>query len=454
MDLNTIISLITPHLKEIEEFYNAFKAFTKANPVMGGMAGVWLLGVITYLLKSIPTKIWRNILRYTTVSVTLNNMNSSFHSLLSWYEKEKGVKNDRTIRITNGTHGWDETSVSIGLGYHYFIHKGFPFKLNRSIQSSDGGDRVKEEIRITTIGFNQKRLINLIKETIPKKKDFVPQLYTVEGDNWGISQELGKRSWESVILKNGQKDRILKFIEEFSNSKDWYVRMGISYKTGVLLEGPPGTGKTSIVKALACHLNKNLCMISCSSVTEGKFHKLISNTPKDSIVLMEDFDSIGATKSREIKDGGEKLSDLLGMSLSGILNAIDGVYSSNGRIIIATTNCADELDAALLRPGRFDLKETIGYADDYMVKKMFNKFYPDFHIDKVSTGNNISLAQVENCFLIEKENPDKALKLVKHLKSENNPIKVKINYSTESDSEEGGLQVRKMDEAEVCEEVG
>ena len=410
MDLNTITSLVTPHLSEIEEFYTSFKEFTKANPVMGGMAGVWLLGVITYFFKSIPTKIWRNVVRYTTVSMTLNNMNPSFHNLLSWYEKEKGVKNDRTIRVTNGTHGWDDTSVSIGLGYHYFIHKGFPLKLNRYIQSSDGGERVKEEISVTTIGFNQKRLIDLIEETIPKKKDFVPQLYTIEGDGWTKSQELGKRSWDSVILKDGQKDRILQFIEEFGNSKEWYTQMGISYKTGILLEGPPGTGKTSVVKALACHLDKNLCMISCSAVTESNLYKLISNTPKNSIVLMEDFDSIGSTKSRKIKGEGENLSDLFGISLSGLLNAIDGIYSSNGRIIIATTNCADELDAALLRPGRFDLKETIGYADDYMVKKMFNKFYPDFHVDKVSTGNDISLAQVENCFLIEKENPDNALK--------------------------------------------
>ena len=394
------------YVGQIETLYSTFTEFTKANPVVGGMVGLWLMGVVTYLFRSIPMKLWNVIQRYTTVSVTLNNKHKSFHNLLKWYAKEKGVSSSRTIRISNGTYGWDETTVSLGLGNHYFMLGFRVFKLNRTIISSDGGDSVKEEIKISSLGFSQDGLMKLIDATIPDEKEDLPNIYVYQ-EGWVENQELSKRSWDSVILKKGKKESILEFIEEFDSSKGWYQEMGVSYKTGILFSGPPGTGKTSVIKALASHLKKNLCVMSCNSMTDEKFNLALSSTPKNSIVLLEDFDSISSTSDRSEMENGVIMS--FGLTLSGMLNAIDGVFSSDGRILIGTTNHVEKLDPALLRPGRFDLKEVIDYADEDMVIRMFNKFYPDFYLDSIQVADSVSLAQVENCFLLNKKDPEKAL---------------------------------------------
>merc|ERR1711894_137147 len=98
------------------------------------------------------------------------------------------------------------------------------------------------------------------------------------------------------------------------------------------------------------------------------------------------------------------------LTFSGLLNAIDGVTSTEGRIVFMTTNYVDRLDPALIRPGRVDMKEKIDYASDYQLQQMYLRFYPDETPDRAQTfpdlarqqSDNISLAQVQGLFLVYK----------------------------------------------------
>ena len=225
------------YVGELESVYSEFVSFTKDNQVIGGMIGVWLLSVVTYFLRSIPNKISYYIDRYLTVSVTLNNKHESFHDFLIWYGKNKNINTNRTLRVDNGTYGHDNTTISVGFGNHYFRHGGRFFKMTRFIQSADGGDHIKEEISIKTIGFTQKPIINLIKSTIPKKKH-KKYLYLFGKEGWARHGELPKRSWESVILRKGLKEEILAAIKEFEADKEWYVAMAVSAR----IVRDPGSG--------------------------------------------------------------------------------------------------------------------------------------------------------------------------------------------------------------------
>lgn len=426
--MTEIIAQYLPYLKKAELLYREFTVFTKANPVVGGMFGMWVLGVVTYTLRAVPSRIFAFLNRYLSVSVTLNSTHESFHHFVAWFEKNKNIKYTRTLRVTNGQHGWDATRISVGFGNHWFFHKGRPYVLNRVVQSADGGSQIKEEITVKTIGFTQTSIINLIKGTIPERKD-KRHVYTLNDGGWCEKQDLPERSWDSVILKAGQKERIADFIQEFTESTEWYKQMGINHRTGILLSGPPGTGKTSVVKALAKHLNKNLCVLSCNFVTEVGFANALAALPKDSVLLLEDFDSIKSTQNRT-QDETKNSSDY-GISLSGLLNAIDGIFTGSQRIIIATTNHPEKIDSALLRPGRFDLHECIGYADKDMALRMFRKFYPEEELNDIQIAENISMAQIENCFLLNKKDPNEGLKALKLLK-EGEYKKPKIIYATEN----------------------
>lgn len=408
-EMNELFLEYLPYIKMVERYSMEFVNFTKSNPVVGGVFGAWLLGVVTYTLKSIPLKILEFLKRYATISITLTNHDQSFHHFLKWVEKNKDVKSFRTTRVSNGTHGYDHTIVSLGLGYHYMMFDKVPLRVARYVDSHEG-NKTKESITISTIGFSQKTLLNLIKKTVPERVESL-SVFLFEDNNWCRYTELPKRLWCSVILKDGQKERILKFINDFKNSKDWYEEMGISHQTGIILEGPPGTGKTSFVKALANELKMNLAFLKAGMLTDVNFQVALNTLPKNTIVLIEDFDSINSLKDRKNKKEKSPfdISEMTGISLSGFLNAVDGIFSSDGRILIATTNTMEDLDEAVLRPGRFDTVEHFGHADEKMVANLYKKFYKS-NLDVRKVPEKLSAAKVENLFVMNKKEPDNAKK--------------------------------------------
>lgn len=151
--------------------------------------------------------------------------------------------------------------------------------------------------------------------------------------------------------------------------------MGIPYKRSYLLYGPPGTGKSSFAQAIAADIKYSICFVNCSDkINDFNFNRLLNTSPKKSVILIEDVDAIFAERKNT-----EKMNAL---TFSGFLNAIDGVRSQEGRIIIMTTNYKEKLDPALLRPGRIDEMYEINYASQYQIEKMCLRFYKDEKLAK------------------------------------------------------------------------
>ena len=141
------------------------------------------------------------------------------------------------------------------------------------------------------------------------------------------------------------------------------------------------------------------------------------SAPTESIILLEDIDSAFVKRDQTTvnKPAYDGLSQV---TFSGLLNALDGVASAEGRIVFMTTNYIERLDAALIRPGRVDLKEFIGYASESQIKRAFQKFYPDASDSFVEQFANklnefkqpISMAQLQGYFLFHKEHYEDAIK--------------------------------------------
>src|SRR5690606_31944655 len=124
------------------------------------------------------------------------------------------------------------------------------------------------------------------------------------------------------------------------------------------LEGIPGSGKTSTTISIAADLQMNICIINLNNVDDESFSEAMNEVPPRSIILLEDADCAIASGSREKNKEGSMMNlnqpENSKLSLSGLLNAIDGVASPDGTIIFITTNHIDKIDPALLRPGRID----------------------------------------------------------------------------------------------------
>ncbi|EEU33803.1 uncharacterized protein NECHADRAFT_56027 [Fusarium vanettenii 77-13-4] len=189
---------------------------------------------------------------------------------------------------------------------------------------------------------------------------------------------MAARPLSIVILDKQQKEPLIKDIQDFLDPKArcWYSDYSISYKRGYLLHGPPGTGKSSFSLLVAGELDMDIYVISIPSVNDGMLKSLFADLPERCIILLEDIDAAGAACSRDFdsKDSDNGINarpKRTGVTLSGLLNVLDGVASQEDRVLIMTTNYPKNLDEALTRPGRIDKEVEFQLADRDITKDIF-----------------------------------------------------------------------------------
>lgn len=212
-----------------------------------------------------------------------------------------------------------------------------------------------------------------IAET-PQKGKFICYNWNIRRQYWREEARIDARPIESVVLPSATKDRLLKDVERFLSpkTKQFYVRNGIPYRRSYLFYGVPGTGKTSMVQALAGHFHRNVCFLlpTHPEMTDDSLREAIQRIPKNSIVVFEDIDALfDAKRSSKVKGSS--------LTFSGLLNALDGITSTHGQIFVLTTNLRENLDAALIRNGRVDLHFEFNYAIPEQMELMWNNFYPE-----------------------------------------------------------------------------
>ncbi|KAJ6475868.1 P-loop containing nucleoside triphosphate hydrolase protein [Mycena vulgaris] len=213
------------------------------------------------------------------------------------------------------------------------------------------------------------------------------------GLTWNNVKHKIRRPLSSIILQEGVVDALVRDAQEFIATEDWYVEAGIPHRRGYLLYGPPGTGKTSTIYALAGALNLEIYSLSLASnfVDDAFLQRAASSIPKHAIFLIEDIDCAFSREDEdELEDRARAMYPGMGgeaarqatrpprslVSLSGLLNVIDGVGSEEGKLFFATTNYIDRLDPALLRPGRIDRKILYELSTTEQARALFLRFFP------------------------------------------------------------------------------
>jgi len=190
---------------------------------------------------------------------------------------------------------------------------------------------------------------------------------------WQMRATVPSRPMESVVLPRDTKDRLLDDLQEFlgADTRQWYKEHGIPHKRGYLFYGVPGSGKTSLIQAVAGKFQYNICSVHLTHprLTDDSLREAVNQAPKRSLLVFEDVDAMfGKNREKLIQDSP--------LTFSGLLNSIDGIGKADGQIFILTTNHREHLSPALIRNGRADVHVQFRFASDEQIAGMFCRFYP------------------------------------------------------------------------------
>jgi hypothetical protein len=200
-----------------------------------------------------------------------------------------------------------------------------------------------------------------------------------------------------------QKEELINILNKFNSECLYPSHIPMDNKLGIMLYGPPGTGKTGTITAIANYLGRNLTLINFSEISSTEeFDKMLDSTRyKETIFVFDEFDylldALVSNKDKysdQINWGtllmsaeGQERKEILNtikqnakfskkdLTISYLLQKLDGLESADGRIIIATTNNPDKINPALMRPGRFDIKLCLGNCTQDMYGKILENYY-------------------------------------------------------------------------------
>lgn len=384
---------------------NAINTFLH-NPNQFASGGLFLMavGAIGALLRKIPNQIWDWIVFQTTVTLTVTDDQKAFIWTKVWFENQRIMKRTRHLDVFN--RGSEQYIILPSPGHHWMLYKNriLSVTFDRTSEKKLGQTTRNETLTFKTIGRSQKLFRDMMKEIhaqFVKKEEKKPELYSWgRWDEWDEVHAFSPRSLDSVILPEEQKQLILRDLDDFKASGEWYGKMGIPYRKGYLFYGPPGTGKTSLVSGLASHYNSNVYMLKLADMSDTTLRNAVRQVEPNSFLIIEDIDGISASHSRKIKTT-KKEDSKNGVTLSGLLNVIDGMLSPSGAIFILTTNHIEKLDPALLRPGRTDIKLCLTYATESQKKELYSRFFKDECPSKY-LNKKMTLAELQQ-FLMEKK---------------------------------------------------
>jgi chaperone BCS1 len=375
-----------------------------ANGFVSGGLVLMMTGSIVAMARNLPMRIWARIKDQFVVSVQVTNRDVLFDWLSLWLNDQPYSKRTRRlIATTTSPYSMGQCTPSVvgdgdgepnrpllifspAAGMHFFVYHGKLLWLSRDDnsggpqnqnQSNTGRYFSMESYNLRVFGRSQQVIRELLSDVIDLAVAFQKQkisAYIPLYDGWRRLSTFTPRKLDSVILPQELLSSVISDLKEFIDSKSWYVGMGIPYHHGYLFHGLPGSGKTSLIAALAGEFGMNLYILNLAGgeFSDERLAYMINNIQPKSFLVLEDVDTAFAALDRATKDddGTKK-----GLTLTGLLNCLDGFMAKDGSIVFMTTNHRDRLDPALIRPGRVDMEVEFREATADQLKRLYMRFF-------------------------------------------------------------------------------
>ena len=245
-------------------------------------------------------------------------------------------------------------------------------KLNTIPNNEMNSNSIDSSIKSNENNINDKLLFNLRRKLIDIEKNV-----SITESNYKIENKMVTEKYKdfnTLYLRKCEKEQLINITKTYKNNRQKMIDLGLPDKLGILLEGLPGTGKTSTIWAIATELQKNIYYIHLDTIKTNEqlteIFQFVNNEANGGIIVFEDIDvmtNIVLERTENIVNNE--------LTLGHFLNLLQGTLTSDGTCYITTTNKLEYLDKAFTRDGRFDLVIKFQNADHYQCSDIFYNFY-------------------------------------------------------------------------------
>lgn len=349
--------------------------------------------------------------------------------MLTW-QKVKQKHTDATANVPR------DRTCTFKWGEHEFTYQHSSPKITIHADRERQRENYTVTLSVTVKKGSQDPFPSLFAEAsaawqrLQSKLSWVQTVYRNVDDKWVATNARAKRRIETVILADGLRDEIAEDFKEFVNSESWYVERDTTYARRYLFYGKPRTGKTSMIKALATYNQRHIHYLQLSTVKDDdQLLRLLDSVDySKTIVVVEDVDASSKAvldrrfqnvevqqKTETPEDEQHPKEQKKELTLSGILNALDGVFHNHGQIMIMTSNYPEKLDVALIGPERIHRKFEFKLADQQQLSDLYFNFFnltADKDLVSLFVDGVISPAQITTEFVMNKRSPENGLRTV------------------------------------------
>lgn len=385
-----------------------------------GVVGIALTGGLMFALRSVPTALWQGVRELVSTTLIIDSDDEAYRHISVWLAREQRAARARRLMLAQaydydlGEWGWE---ITLGAGWHLVSVGGRPVLVHRHIQEADalakaiGGGR-RERLTLVSLGRRHTEIRAIIDQAkaVYEGVGLVQIMFWANGC-YQTADRRPARGLDTVFLPLEQKRRLVADIETFAGARETYRRRGVPWRRGYLLEGPPGTGKTTLINVLAAHVGRSIYVLNLNSLLgDNELITAVNAVLSDGVLVIEDIDGVRVSHDRagpppvaQAGPGSPGLVQVLsapeprGVTLSGLLNALDGVTAREGRILFITSNRPECLDPALLRAGRVDVRERIERLSWREAMDMHQAFRPGRGLDELArvTAGRMPIAAAE-----------------------------------------------------------